>query len=110
MKITILAAAIAASSCLATGATAQPYGMNDTSATEIVSYADLHLASMRDRDRLEWRLEAAASRLCAEDTRATPTFSVNTSCYRAALASAHRQMDRAIAWAKGGPSLVLAPR
>ncbi len=80
----------------------------DGSATEMVSYADLHLDSARDRQRLEWRVRSAASRLCTEGNRAAPTFYVNSGCFRAAMASAHRQMDEALAQARGGPTLVLA--
>jgi len=86
----------------------EAYPLKDPPATELVSYADLHLASMQDRKRLEWRVRASASRLCTEDTNALPTAYVDSGCYRAAMADARRQMDRAIAQASGGPALVLA--
>lgn len=100
MKTIIPLAAVILLAPLATAVTAQR--TKDSLATEMVSYADLHLDSMRDRERLEWRVRGAASRLCTEDTRAVPTAYINSGCFRAAMVNAHRQMDRAIALANGG--------
>lgn len=92
----------------ATAVTAEP--ANDSSGTELVSYANLDLNSIRDRQRLESLVRAAASRVCTEDNGAAPTDYVNSRCYRSAMISARLQIDRAVAEAKGGAAVVLRDR
>jgi UrcA family protein len=106
MKMIISAVACILSAPVSTVAIAQP--TENASVSEMVSYADLHLDSARDRERLEWRVHAVAERLCMDDNGAAPVAYVNSGCYRAAMADAHRQMERAIARARGEPALVLA--
>jgi UrcA family protein len=107
MKITILFAATLCTS-FAAAAAAQPSSPDETPGTELVSYADLDLGSATDRVRLDWRIHAAASRLCSEDDRASPTGYVNTACFRSAMAGARQQMDQAIARTGGTRVIALA--
>lgn len=69
----------------------------DPTASQTVSYIDLDLNSPIDRSRLEWRLESAASRLCAEDERATPVAGIDERCFRSAMSDAHRQVGEILA-------------
>ena len=69
----------------------------DAHATEYVSYGDLDLGTNIGQIRLNHRLQAAASRLCIVDNRASPTSYIDTRCFRASMAQAREQMGHIIA-------------
>lgn len=108
MHIRTIEFATTLSLLVGTAATAAPARVNDAVGTASVSYADLHLASAKDRQRLEWRVRDAASRVCTDDNRASPVPYVNTACFAAAMTDADRQIDRALARTSGGPILASA--
>lgn len=107
MKRTMLFVTIACASPAANGS-AQPSPVPEEAATEQVSYADLNLGSAKDQARLDWRIRSAASRLCTEDDRATPTYYVNSGCFSSAMAKANEQRNRAIARAVAAPAIALS--
>jgi UrcA family protein len=109
MHIRTIELATTLSFLVGTAATAAPVRVNDAVGTAFVSYADLHLASAKDRQRLEWRVRDAASCVCTDDNRASPVPYVNTACFAAAMTDAARQIDRALARTRGEPTLALAP-
>ena len=108
MDMRIIGLASALSLVLGTAAMAAPMPMDEAVGTAFVSYADLHLASEKDRKRLEWRVRNAASRVCTDDNRASPVPYTNTACFSAAMTDADRQIGRAVARTTGGPAVASA--
>lgn len=101
----LLPSIVIAASALSAPAQARP--APDPAPQEVVTYGDLDLNSPAARSRLEWRLRSAASRLCTADERAVPTPEVDQSCFRAAMADAHRQFGEALA-RSGGAALAVS--
>jgi len=79
-------------------ASAEPISANDISVTKRIHYDDLNLASPADRSRLEHRIAAAATRVCAEATSGAPAPPpVDPTCYREIMKQARNDVDRAVA-------------
>lgn len=79
-----------------------------SAASEEVPYADLDLVSAADRARLERRIRSAAHRLCLREDNGSPTANHDTSCFKAAIAGAVPQMERAVAAAHSRSTLASA--
>lgn len=74
-------------------------GAAEYGASMAVSYVDLDLSQQADARRLRARAQRATRTLCAQPRQGVLASHAEIRCRRAAMESAHRQIDRAVALA-----------
>lgn len=105
--IQFFAAAVAAVGFPASAIAAQPDNSEGVE-TQLVSYADLDLASADGQRRIEQRVRAAADGLCREEPGAQPHGGyLDDKCFRAVVADAMGQVQVRVARRASGTSAPL---
>jgi len=105
MKATIFLASILVFGACNGGAASPRQEGPQTAAVEVLSIADLNLASARDQKRLRTRIVSAATRLCSDKMSASPWIPpAEIECFHRAVGDALAQMQVLVARAGSGPA------